>query len=244
MTAMTEAIGLPAGTTAALAAQSSTTPAATVPVWSVVVLLVGLAVVIGWALYVRAVRVDRLHRQVLGSRATLEAQPGRGRSGPGHHPCPGPGLQPAISTGRPRGAGRRGSHRRRRPGPLSAPRRRARQRRCQRRHADHPQSGPHRVRPQPGPAHGGLRVRPPRSHRGPVERARARPTRPGLLPPGPGTQVPQHPCQRGPGITGQTARPSVSSGRARPHAPNLRRRRRHHPRGAAGPRRPGAIEVN
>ena len=74
MTAMTEAIGLPAGTTAALAAQSSTTPAATVPVWSVVVLLVGLAVVIGWALYVRAVRVDRLHRQVLGSRATLEAQ--------------------------------------------------------------------------------------------------------------------------------------------------------------------------
>ena len=74
MTAMTEAIGLPAGTTAALAAQSSTTPAATVPVWSVVVLLVGLAVVIGWVLYVRAVRVDRLHRQVLGSRATLEAQ--------------------------------------------------------------------------------------------------------------------------------------------------------------------------
>ena len=74
MTAMTKAIGLPAGTTAALVAQSSTTPAATVPVWSVVVLLVGLAVVIGWALYVRAVRVDRLHRQVLGSRATLEAQ--------------------------------------------------------------------------------------------------------------------------------------------------------------------------
>ena len=37
-------------------------------------LLVGLAVAIGWALYARAVRVDRLHRQVLGSRATLEAQ--------------------------------------------------------------------------------------------------------------------------------------------------------------------------
>jgi len=50
------------------------TSATDVPVWSVVVLLVGLAVAIGWALYARAVRVDRLHRQVLGSRATLEAQ--------------------------------------------------------------------------------------------------------------------------------------------------------------------------
>ncbi|OLO72077.1 hypothetical protein BKH20_02865 [Actinomyces oris] len=42
--------------------------------WSIVVLLVGLAVATGWALYARAVRVDRLHRQVLGARATLEAQ--------------------------------------------------------------------------------------------------------------------------------------------------------------------------
>ncbi|WP_167148663.1 hypothetical protein [Actinomyces sp. ZJ308] len=71
-TAMTEAIGLPAGT--AIPTLSWTAPAAMVPVWSVVVLLVGLAVAIGWALYARAVRVDRLHRQVLGSRATLEAQ--------------------------------------------------------------------------------------------------------------------------------------------------------------------------
>jgi len=46
----------------------------TAPIWSVVVLLVGLAVATGWALYARAVRVDRLHRQVLGARATLEAQ--------------------------------------------------------------------------------------------------------------------------------------------------------------------------
>ena len=29
---------------------------------------------LGWSLYARALRVDRLHRQVLGSRATLEAQ--------------------------------------------------------------------------------------------------------------------------------------------------------------------------
>ena len=29
---------------------------------------------LGWGLYARALRVDRLHRQVLGSRATLEAQ--------------------------------------------------------------------------------------------------------------------------------------------------------------------------
>lgn len=33
-----------------------------------------LLVVAGWALYARALRVDRLHRQVLGSRATVEAQ--------------------------------------------------------------------------------------------------------------------------------------------------------------------------
>ena len=39
--------------------------------WTV---LVTLLVVIGWLLYARAVRVDRLHRQVLGARATLEAQ--------------------------------------------------------------------------------------------------------------------------------------------------------------------------
>ena len=78
MTAMVEAIGLPTGTAASSIAEflatSTTTSAEAVPVWSVVVLIVGLAVAIGWALYARAVRVDRLHRQVLGSRATLEAQ--------------------------------------------------------------------------------------------------------------------------------------------------------------------------
>ena len=78
MTAMTQATGLSAGAIAVsaadLSAASSVTSATDVPVWSVVVLLVGLAVAIGWALYARAVRVDRLHRQVLGSRATLEAQ--------------------------------------------------------------------------------------------------------------------------------------------------------------------------
>ena len=78
MTAMTQATGLSAGAIAVSAADSSVassvTSATDVPVWSVVVLLVGLAVAIGWALYARAVRVDRLHRQVLGSRATLEAQ--------------------------------------------------------------------------------------------------------------------------------------------------------------------------
>ncbi|WP_243118201.1 hypothetical protein [Actinomyces wuliandei] len=40
----------------------------------VVVLLLLLLLALGWALYARAVRVDRLHRQVLGARATLEAQ--------------------------------------------------------------------------------------------------------------------------------------------------------------------------
>ena len=78
MTAMTQATGLSAGAIAVSAADSSVassvTSATDVPVWGVVVLLVGLAVAIGWALYARAVRVDRLHRQVLGSRATLEAQ--------------------------------------------------------------------------------------------------------------------------------------------------------------------------
>lgn len=78
MTAMVEAIGLPTGTAASSIAEflatSTATSAKAVPVWSVVVLIVGLAVAIGWALYARAVRVDRLHRQVLGSRATLEAQ--------------------------------------------------------------------------------------------------------------------------------------------------------------------------
>ncbi|WP_172120120.1 hypothetical protein [Actinomyces faecalis] len=33
-----------------------------------------VVVVVAWVLYARALRVDRLHRQVLGSRATLEAQ--------------------------------------------------------------------------------------------------------------------------------------------------------------------------
>nr|WP_250649083.1 MULTISPECIES: hypothetical protein [unclassified Actinomyces] len=37
-------------------------------------LLLLVAVAAGWALYARALRVDRLHRQVLGSRATLETQ--------------------------------------------------------------------------------------------------------------------------------------------------------------------------
>ena len=78
MTAMVEAIGLPTGTAASSIAEFLATSTATsvkdVPVWSVVVLIVGLAVAIGWALYARAVRVDRLHRQVLGSRATLETQ--------------------------------------------------------------------------------------------------------------------------------------------------------------------------
>ena len=77
-TAVTEATGTPAGiptsTVAVLPAVSSGTPAAMLSVWSLVAVLVGLAVAIGWALYARAVRVDRLHRQVLGSRATLEAQ--------------------------------------------------------------------------------------------------------------------------------------------------------------------------
>ena len=74
-TAMTQAIDIPAGATTAMPAASSTGAGAmTAPIWSIVVLLVGLAVAIGWALYARAVRVDRLHRQVLGARATLEAQ--------------------------------------------------------------------------------------------------------------------------------------------------------------------------
>ena len=74
-TAMTQAIDIPAGATTAMPAASSTGAGAmTAPIWSIVVLLVGLAMAIGWALYARAVRVDRLHRQVLGSRATLEAQ--------------------------------------------------------------------------------------------------------------------------------------------------------------------------
>ena len=74
-TAMTQAVDTPASATTALPALSSTEPGAmTAPMWSIVVLLVGLAVTAGWALYARAVRVDRLHRQVLGARATLEAQ--------------------------------------------------------------------------------------------------------------------------------------------------------------------------
>ena len=74
-TAMTQAVDTPASATTALPALSSTgSGAMTAPLWSVVVLLVGLAVTAGWALYARAVRVDRLHRQVLGARATLEAQ--------------------------------------------------------------------------------------------------------------------------------------------------------------------------
>ena len=74
-TAMTQAVDTLASATTALPALSSTESGAmTAPMWSIVVLLVGMAVAAGWALYARAVRVDRLHRQVLGARATLEAQ--------------------------------------------------------------------------------------------------------------------------------------------------------------------------
>ena len=74
-TAVTQAVDTPAGAATVLPALSSTGSGVTmVPIWSIVVLLVGLAVAAGWALYARAVRVDRLHRQVLGARATLEAQ--------------------------------------------------------------------------------------------------------------------------------------------------------------------------
>jgi len=73
--AMTQAVDTPAGATAVLPMLSTTEAGVmTAPIWSIVVLLVGLAVTAGWALYARAVRVDRLHRQVLGARATLEAQ--------------------------------------------------------------------------------------------------------------------------------------------------------------------------
>ena len=75
MTAVTQAVDTSAGAATALPALSSTgSSVMTAPMWSIVVLLVGLAVTAGWALYARAVRVDRLHRQVLGARATLEAQ--------------------------------------------------------------------------------------------------------------------------------------------------------------------------
>ena len=74
-TAVTQAVDTPAGAATALPALSSTgSSVMTAPMWSIVVLLVGLAVTAGWALSARAVRVDRLHRQVLGARATLEAQ--------------------------------------------------------------------------------------------------------------------------------------------------------------------------
>ena len=74
-TAVTQAVDTPASAATALPALSSTgSSVMTAPMWSIVVLLVGLAVTAGWALYARAVRVDRLHRQVLGARATLEAQ--------------------------------------------------------------------------------------------------------------------------------------------------------------------------
>ena len=74
-TAVTQAVDTPAGAATALPALSSTESSVmTAPMWGIVVLLVGLAVTAGWALYARAVRVDRLHRQVLGARATLEAQ--------------------------------------------------------------------------------------------------------------------------------------------------------------------------
>jgi len=69
---MTQAIDIPTGATTALPALSSMgSGTMTVPIWSIVVLLVGLAMAIGWALYARAVRVDRLHRQGLGGRGPL-----------------------------------------------------------------------------------------------------------------------------------------------------------------------------
>ena len=61
-TAVTQAVDTPAGAATALPALSSTgSSVMTAPMWSIVVLLVGLAVTAGWALYARAVRVDRLH---------------------------------------------------------------------------------------------------------------------------------------------------------------------------------------
>ncbi|MDO4244035.1 MAG: hypothetical protein Q4C85_09835, partial [Actinomyces sp.] len=41
---------------------------------SVLLVVLLVLVALGWSLYAKALRVDRLHRQVLGSRATLEAQ--------------------------------------------------------------------------------------------------------------------------------------------------------------------------
>ena len=62
-TAVTQAVDTPAGAATALPALSSTgSSVMTAPMWSIVVLLVGLAVTAGWALYARAMRVDRLHR--------------------------------------------------------------------------------------------------------------------------------------------------------------------------------------
>ena len=256
---MTQAIDIPTGATTALPALSSMgSGTMTVPIWSIVVLLVGLAMAIGWALYARAVRVDRLHRQVLGARATLEAQLVH-RAEAAAELATVPALDPASGLLLSRAArealdaegpvaGRRGAYCRRRPGHLRASWEHSPSFSCSRwrsaHRADHSQSGPYRVRSQPGPANGGLRARAPRAVRRPAERAGTQPSGPGLLPPGPGPQVPQHPRQRGPGAQGTATRPDVSPGRARPHAPDLRCRRRHHPRDTAGPRRRGATEVN
>ena len=224
MTAMTQATGLSAGAIAVSAADSSAassvTSATDVPVWSVVVLLVGLAVAIGWALYARAVRVDRLHRQVLGSRATLEAQLVH-RAEAAADLATTRALDPASSLLLSQAAREALDA----EGPI----------------VDDGLDTSPRLDVEHGPSDGVASegsVPPTRS------RARAQPPGPGLLPSGPGAQVPQHPRQRGPGSERTAASSGVPPGRPRTHAPDLRRRRRHHPRGAAGPVRPGAAEVN
>lgn len=49
-------------------------PDSPLSVLAAVLAVVIVLLAVGWRLYVMALRVDRLHRQVLGSRATLEAQ--------------------------------------------------------------------------------------------------------------------------------------------------------------------------
>ena len=239
-TAVTEATGIPAGiptsTVAVLPAVSSGTPAAMLSVWSLVAVLVGLAVAIGWALYARAVRVDRLHRQVLGSRATLEAQLVH-RAEAAADLATTRALDPASSLLLSRAAREALDA----EGPIvddgldTSPRLDA-------------------ATDAAGVAAGAVRATRSRAliesdlsrvlRTVVSESARCELSEDPLSKPGPGPQVPQHPCQRGPGAQEPAARSGVSPGRARSHAPDLRRRRRHHPRGAADPRRRGATEVN
>ena len=226
-TAMTQAVDTPASATTALPALSSTESGAmTVPMWSIVVLVVGLAVTAGWALYARAVRVDRLHRQVLGARATLEAQLVH-RAEAAAELATVPALDPASGLLLSRAAREALDA----EGPL----------------VDDglDTSTPLEGTPSSHPASSGAALPAPtarsraliesdlsrvlRTVRRPAEPARAQPPGPGLLPPGPGPQVPQHPRQRGPGPQGTAARPDVPPGWARTHAPDLRCRRRHHP---------------